>query len=135
MLPDVALNYASGTLQLMPQDDALATFTREWRTADAKIDWEQPAHQLDRLIRAANPWPVAWTTLDGDRMRILEAQPIDEVADLLGPGAVTLSGKRVLVGAGDGALQLVTIQPPGKRPMLATDWWRGQRSKIVTFWT
>jgi methionyl-tRNA formyltransferase len=135
MLPSVALDYAAGVLEPQPQDDATATYTREWTTADAEIDWQVSALQLDRLIRAANPWPVAWTTLNGDRLRILDALPVDSPADAPDSGVATLDGRRVLAGTADGALQIVTIQPPGKRPMPASDWWRGLRADSIVFGT
>ena len=66
MLPDVVQEWIAGRLIAREQDDALATYTREWTRADARIDWSTPAIQIERLIRAANPWPLC---LDNARWR------------------------------------------------------------------
>lgn len=128
ILPVVALNYMAGELLPVPQDDALATHTREWSTADAQIDWTQPAQQIERLVRAANPWPVAWT-MDGEtRLRILSARAVARThARQLPPGTVTMSTGTVAVTTPDAVVVLDEVQPAGKRGMPAGDWWRGTR--------
>ncbi len=128
MLPPTALRYVAGELSPIPQDDSLATITREWSTADARIDWSQPAATIERLVRAANPWPIAWTTDGETRLRIvvstlasgrsLTSQP---------PGTVTTRDGEVVVATPDGWLRLDLVQPAGKKAMPAADWWRGTR--------
>lgn len=128
MLPEVVARYVAGKLTTVEQDEDAATHTREWTTADAQIDWSLPAQQIERLVRAADPWPVAWTTDGEQRLRVIAAHVSDDPDD--GPevpGTTRLSSGAVVVATGDGALVLDQVQPAGKRAMSATDWWRGTR--------
>jgi methionyl-tRNA formyltransferase len=133
MLPDIILRYARGDLTPVAQDEASASYTREWSTADAQIDWRQSAVEIDRLIRAADPWPVAWTRLADQRVRILDAEPLDVAPVTPDPGTAIYSNKLLLAGTASGVLLLRTVQPPGKRPMPAADWWRGLRIERAHF--
>lgn len=127
MLPETMLAYANGRLVPREQDDEQATYTREWTTDDARIDWSMPARQIEQLIRAADPWPIAWTLFRGERLRILQASPSDAALDDSQPGSAALVGRELLVRCGDGALQITQVQPAGRRAMNAIDWWRGLR--------
>jgi methionyl-tRNA formyltransferase len=132
MLPSVLRDYVSGRIQLRDQDESLATHTREWTTEDARIDWQSSAVHIDRLIRASVPWPIAWTTLNDERLRVLSAIPGASTSSLAPPGSVRASNAGVFVSTGDGSLLLEQVQPAGKRAMTALDWWRGMRTQIVT---
>lgn len=121
-LPDVADGWIGGSVLAVPQDEDLATFTREWTKADARIDWSQSAVAIERLVRAARPWPVAWTTLDGSRVQIREAA-LSDVNDLA-PGVLASIAGRLFVGTGDGTLQLLTVQPESRSAMPADRWWQ-----------
>ncbi|MDQ3548384.1 MAG: methionyl-tRNA formyltransferase, partial [Chloroflexota bacterium] len=128
MLPDVAREYVADKRTPVPQDETLATHTREWSTADAEIDWSQPARQIERLVRAANPWPVAWTTDGVTRLRVLAGKvAAGPFAGDQPPGTLSVSAGHVEVATADGALVLDLVQPAGKRGMPAGDWWRGTR--------
>lgn len=132
MLPEVALAWERGEIQEREQDEASVTHTREWTTDDARIVWTQTASDIERLVRAANPWPVAWTTLDGERFRILAALSLAD-ADEGSPGEARQIDRSVVVQTGAGALRLDTVQPAGKRAMASLDWWRGLRRERATF--
>ena len=98
------------------------------RTADARVDWNQPARHVDRLIRACTPAPGSWTVLPSHDIR-LGLGPVQPAgADTLTPGEVRVEKARVLVGCGDRrSVELGEVRPPGKRPMRAADWARGMR--------
>jgi methionyl-tRNA formyltransferase len=96
----------------------------------ARIDWQQPAMAIDRLIRAATPRPGAWTDLAGARLKLGPLASATAAADPgppPGPGELRLSRSRVLVGTGSDPVELGDVQPHGKRPMRAADWARGLR--------
>jgi methionyl-tRNA formyltransferase len=133
LLPNVCKDWAVGALPAREQDESAASYTREWIKDDARIDWHAPADAIERLTRAAQPWPVAWTVADGERLQVLHAASswtqLDAVAP---PGSVRLAGGRVLVQTGTQPLELSVVQPAGKRPMAAADWWRGRRGEALT---
>lgn len=129
MLPAVALAYARGQREPVEQDDRVATYTREWTTADGRIDWGRPAIEIERLVRATTPWPVAWTTVDGERLRIVGARVADLESSPGPPGDVVLNSGLVIVHSGDADLILDQVQPAGKRVMPAIDWWRGRHGR------
>lgn len=107
--------WVAGQIAPQPQDEAVATHSRQFTKADGAIDWTQPAITLERQIRALNPWPRAFTFVDGKRFVLLLAQAISE-EETTGPGIVAGgAGKTLLVGTGDGTLRLDIVQPEGGR--------------------
>lgn len=94
---------------------------------DGRLDWKQPALAIGRRARGVTPEPGAWTTLDGQRVK-LEPVRLRPGSSGLEPGAVALEGKSVLVGTGSHAVELTRIQPSGKKMMAAADWARGMAS-------
>jgi methionyl-tRNA formyltransferase len=91
-----------------------------------RLDWSHDATALERTIRAGSPRPGAWTTVDGRRLKVLRARATD--AGVPGPpGRVDAEGR---VAAGDGALQLLEVQPEGKPPMPARAWLAGRRDTV-----
>lgn len=100
------------------QNDAAATYAHKIKTSDAGIDWQRPAAELARLVRAFNPVPGAYFMLDDDRIKCWQAAvaPTDEspVGTILAADA-----DGVVVACGEGALRLIELQRPGKRPVSA----------------
>jgi len=75
-------------------------------------------------VRGCNPAPGAWTTFRGERLKVLAVRLTDEE---LKPGELQATKSSVKVGTGSKAVELVTVQPQGKKPMAAADWARGVR--------
>ena len=113
-----------GTALVEPQHGE-PSYAGKLSVVDGTIDWSLPAETIDRRIRAVSPEPGASTTLDGQRFKILQAAPAREATALL-PGQVDLVERRVLVGTGEGAIELERVTPFGKAPMPAADWYRGR---------
>jgi len=114
---------ADGSLVPEPQDSDRATYASKLSKAEARIDWSRAAADIDRLVRAFDPWPVAETGLAGQTLRIWAAEPLAG-GDGAGasPGAVAAAGKAGIdVATGEGLLRITRLQPPGKRPMSAAD--------------
>lgn len=103
-----------GHLGSETQDDDSSTYAYMLKKSDGIIDWSQSAHQIDRQIRALNPWPGVWTQMQGKRIKILKALVSDMSSDFK---PATLINKNGHVVCGDGVLQLQTVQPEGKKPM------------------
>ena len=93
---------------------------------DARIDWARPAESVLAQIRGVTPEPGAFTEVDEVRVKVLDAVG-DHDGTTLAPGSFELRGGRLLAGTGTVAIELVTVQPSGKRPMSGVDWWRGRR--------
>ena len=91
---------------------------------EARIDWSSGQTRVDRLVRAMTPRPGAWTTLNGVRY-IISKCSISQAK--LPPGSVSKNGDRLLVGTGDGSIEVFSLQPSGKRMMTAAEWLRGAR--------
>ena len=92
---------------------------------DGRLDWQQPALAIGRRARGVTPEPGAWTTLDGQRIK-LEPVILRPDDPALKPGQLSPAGKSVLVGTGSHPVELTRVQPSGKKMMTAADWARGQ---------
>lgn len=115
----------AGTVVARPQDDT-ATYAPKIDKHDARIDWQQPAHVIDRQIRAHTPAPGAWTMMGQDRVKVgpvTQASPEGSSPDH--PGHVVVTKRGVFVGTGTDPVQLGQMQVPGKKMMSASDWARG----------
>ena len=115
---------ADGTAATRPQEGE-PTLAPKLTIADAALDFTQAADRVLDRFRGTTPEPGAHTTVDGQRLKVLAAMRGPDAA--LAPGALRLDGRDVLVGTGDGTIIVRTVQPAGKGPMAATDWWRGLR--------
>lgn len=123
VVPAELERWASGDLRATPQDERLATHVRPFRRADGWIDWRRSAVEIDRQVRALQPWPGAWTTLDERRVHVRRAAPVAGIDDV--PIGAILPGERPLVACGVGALALEIVQPEGRPAMAAEAWRRG----------
>jgi methionyl-tRNA formyltransferase len=120
---------ADGSLVPSPQDDSQANYAHKLAKAEAEIDWSRPAVEIDRLIRAFDPWPVAQTRLEGVSLRLWGCEPTARVAPAASaPGQVLAAGKAGIdVATGAGVLRLTRLQPPGKKPMSAAEFLNARR--------
>ena len=91
---------------------------------DGRLDWQQPALAVNRRARGVTPEPGAWTTLEGQRIKLEPVKLRPEIKDLA-PGNIRVDGKSVLVGTGSHAVELGRVQPAGKKMMSSADWARG----------
>ena len=105
-----------------PQPDTGATYAPKLTRDDARIDWTREAAELDRRVRALNPWPGTGTTMDGVALKVLAARP---EAGAGVPG--TVLDDALLVACGTGALRLTSVQVPGRAAMPAEAFLRGRR--------
>ena len=120
---------AAGTLDGELQDDELATYAHKLGKADARIDWARPAAELDRLIRAFNPWPLAHARWQDQPLKIWAARP---EAGSGQPGEILDCSKLgLLVACGDGALRLTRLQLPGGKPLAFTDLYNARREQFA----
>lgn len=122
-VPAQLARWAVGDLGARAQDETRATHVHPFTRADGLIDWSRPAIEIDRQVRALQPWPGAWTLLDGRRLHVRRAVPIPGASEAA-PGTL-LDTNPPAVATGDGALQLEVVQPEGRPTMPADAWRRG----------
>ncbi|WCH95818.1 methionyl-tRNA formyltransferase [Streptomyces moderatus] len=115
-----------GTLKAVPQPADGITLAPKVNVEDAHIDWSAPSLRVDRLVRGCTPAPGAWTTFRGERLKLIQVQPVPGRDDLA-PGALSVGKNNVYVGTGSYAVELLWVQAQGKKPMRAADWARGVR--------
>ncbi|MCJ1694358.1 methionyl-tRNA formyltransferase [Rathayibacter caricis] len=120
---------AAGTALAVPQSGEV-TLAPKLDVSDGRLDWSAPSARVLALIRGTTPEPGASAAVGDARLKVLAARAVQE-APTLEPGRVLVEQGRTLVGTGDGAVELVTVQPAGKRPMAAADWARGLRESTV----
>ncbi|HEY9183555.1 MAG TPA: methionyl-tRNA formyltransferase, partial [Gammaproteobacteria bacterium] len=108
-----------GTSIPTPQRDDLATTAPKIAKAEAALDWRVPAVELERRVRAFNPWPVAEARLaDGRRLRVWDASVVADAAAAVPPGTILIADRAGIdVATGRGVLRLRKIQPPSARVM------------------
>lgn len=120
---------AAGTLQPEPQDDALATYAHKLSKDEARIDWRRPAVELERLVRAFNPWPICHTTLGGEALKVHAARLGAGQGE---PGHILEASRNGLtVACGEGALSLTRLQLPGGKPLDFADLYNSRREQFA----
>lgn len=115
---------AEGTAHTTPQSGEV-TVAPKLNLEDGRLDWSREALAIVNHVRGVTPEPGAFTTLDGARLKVLDAA-VARDAPRLAPGRFALEGKRVLVGTATDPIEVVTVLPAGKKAMAAADWWRGR---------
>jgi methionyl-tRNA formyltransferase len=124
LLVRVVAGLADGTARAERQAGDI-TFAPKLVLEDGRIDWSADAGTVANLIRGVTPEPGAFTTLGGSSLKVLAAA-IARDAPRLAAGEFTMDGRRLLVGTATDPIELLTVQPAGKKPMVAADWWRGR---------
>jgi methionyl-tRNA formyltransferase len=127
LVRDALPRFVAGELRAKPQVSEGVTAAGKITTDEAHIDpTRHPAAAVLRAVRAFDPRPGAWTTLDGERFKVWGAVPAAGEAE---PGVAVADEDRVLLGCADGPIELVEVQPAGKPRMAAADWMRGRRGE------
>jgi len=134
-LKEVLPQIAAGTIALTAQTSETVSQAPKLHRGDAKIDWTAMASDIENAVCAFNPEPYAYSNIDGLDIKILQARAIVGAPDLHSqPAQLHFNESRVLVTCGAGtALELIEVQPAGKKAMAAIDWFRGLRSETMRF--
>ena len=123
LLAEVVDAIAAGTATASPQHGE-PTFAPKLGIDDARLDWTRPAGEVRDRFRGVTPEPGAWTSVDDQRLKVLELADAPDAA-ALAPGEITSAGRSILIGTGTTPLELRRVQPAGRTAMAAGDWWRG----------
>jgi len=121
---EVVAGIADGTAVAVPQSGT-PTLAPKLALDDGLLDWAEPVDRVFARFRGVTPEPGAHTTVDGLRVKVLEASPTEE--EPLVPGEIVATKRTLLIGTATHPLAVARVQPAGKGAMSAVDWWRGQR--------
>jgi methionyl-tRNA formyltransferase len=120
---------AGQTLSATKQDDSLATYAKKLTKQEAAIDWNEPATVIERKIRGYQPWPIAHTEFDGNVVKVWQAQVIEGKGT---PGTILSADKSgITVATGEQAIQITSLQPQGKKAMMAADFINGRADWVT----
>ncbi len=126
MLGEVLPRYVAGELVPTPQATEGVTIIKRFKKEDGRLDWAMPAIDLERRIRAFDPWPGTATTYRGERLDLLSGAVLESSEGAAGAlGTVIAHGRDVAVVTGEGLLVLRQVRPAGRKPMAAADFVRG----------
>jgi len=130
-LAEAMTGLAAGRIAPRPQDESAATLAPRIRKADAVIDWSSDARDLERRVRAFDPWPTAFTLAGEEPLRVLRAEALDDAPPRRpapAPGTVLRAGASgIEIQAGSGRLRILRLQRPGRQPMNAREFLNGRR--------
>ncbi|MBP2401878.1 methionyl-tRNA formyltransferase [Streptomyces syringium] len=115
-----------GTLKAVQQPADGISLAPKINVEDAQLDWSAPALRVDRVVRGCAPAPGAWTLFRGERLKVMSVAPAPDRTGLA-PGEIAAAKNSLHVGTGSHAVELLWVQPQGKKPMKAADWARGVR--------
>ena len=129
LLVDVVDALADGRARAVPQDESAVTYAARLEKDEGLIDWALDAEEIHNRVRGLQPWPMAWTYLDGRRLVIVQTRRVTEgVGEAAGPGTVLAVLRDALrVSTGSGPLDITALQPEGRRVMTARDFVAGSR--------
>ncbi len=114
-----------GTLEAREQQAEGVSLAPKILVEDAQVDWSEPAIAVDRRVRACTPFPGAWTTYAGERVKLGAVRTVGR--ERLQPGLLEVTKNAVFVGTATGPVQLGRVKAFGKKEMDAADWARGAR--------
>lgn len=129
LLTETLDKYLKGEITPQKQDESKMSHQPMLDKEMARVDWNRTAEEISRLVRGFNPWPCAFTTLDGGNLKIYMAKPADMDAAGNAPGTVVESSARkgLFVACGDGVVEIIEMQAPNAKRMAAKAYLMGKR--------
>jgi methionyl-tRNA formyltransferase (EC 2.1.2.9) len=122
---------AAGTAKPEVQDEALVTYAEKLSKEEARVDWSLSAAQLERCIRAFNPWPMSYIVIDEQPVKIWQASVINTPTNAA-PGTILEANRQgIQVATGEGILNLLSLQPAGKKAMGVQDLLNSRREWFI----
>jgi methionyl-tRNA formyltransferase len=127
LLVDVVEQLAAGAATEIPQDESRATYAPKILKTEGPIDWSMPARRIHNLVRGLQPWPLGSTTIGGSRYLIHRTRVSGESSDAPSGTVVRAAGETLAVATGDGLIEIVQVQPEGRRPMTTREFLSGHK--------
>jgi len=129
ILSDTIDGYLKGVISLKEQDHAHATFCRTLTREDGEIDWNQDCRKIERKIRAYDPWPSAWTEVNGKRVKLLASRIRPNDASYAPGAKFVYNGHPSIKCDHNTVLEITRVQPEGKNPMDGDEFTKGNEWK------
>ena len=121
----------SGTAKPEVQDETLVSYAEKLSKEEARIDWSLSAVQLERCIRAFNPWPISWLEIDEQPVKVWRASVSTDTSSAEPGTIMAVSKLGIQMATGDGILNLESLQPAGKKAMSAQDLLNSRREWFI----
>ncbi|NLM68246.1 MAG: methionyl-tRNA formyltransferase [Enterococcus sp.] len=122
----------AGKLKATPQDEALVTFSPNITREQEAIDWQKTAQEIDWQVRGMRPWPVAFTTYQGTRWKILSVKPLAETTTKAAGTIIERTKETLKIACGQGSvLALEQLQPAGKGVQAIAEFLNGSGQKVA----
>lgn len=125
LLTETLRGLEAGTITPRKQDDAAATYAPILKKEDGRVDWTRSARAISNQARGFDPWPGAFTKFRGELLQLRRVRAVEESAG--GPGRIEVAGRALKVACGEGGLEVLELQPEGKRRMTAPEFLNGRR--------
>lgn len=132
LLLEVLDKIENNTVHLLTQDNNLATYASKISKEDGMLNWQLRAVELERMVRAFNPWPVAFTVINDANVRIWQALALPSYAASEPGTIIAVSENGIDIATGEGVLRLLKIQLPGKKALPIKDVLHGQWGQVLT---
>lgn len=129
LLVETLPKYLAGEIMPMPQNESQTTYSKILKKEDGHIDWSRPAKEIERMVRALNPWPGAYAFWQRNEKKlkidILKAQMAKNEEQKVKTGTVILENRKLLVQTGNGLLEIIELQLESKKPTNAQSFLNG----------
>ena len=122
----------TGSLTPLPQDHSKATYAPPLKKEDGRIDWKRPAEEIDRQVRAFNPWPGAFTRWENRLLKVYRGEVRKGISRTGGGSVVWVGSDFIEVETGSGSLLIREVQLEGRRRMNARDFLSGHSVPVGT---
>jgi methionyl-tRNA formyltransferase len=122
----------TGRANPLPQEDHLATYAAKIHKEEAMINWHEPATVIDRQIRAFHPWPIAYTYLNGQLLKVWQAEVVSlETSGHIPGQIISVSDHGIEVATSQGVIRLLTVQIPGGKPISTRNYLNARSKNII----
>lgn len=122
---------AKGTVEPVVQDETLVTYAEKLSKEEARLDWTLSACQLERCIRAFNPWPMSYFLVEEQPVKVWQAVALDEPTNAAPGTLISADKKGIKIATGDGILNILQLQPAGKKAMSVQDILNSRREWFI----
>jgi len=133
ILPATLKEYLAGELEAQPQKEEEASYVPTLKKEDGRINWQRPAEDIERLVRAYNPWPGTYATANGEIIKIIAVDHAIIPENGRRPGEVFVHQKKLAVQCGQDSLLILKLQASGKKILASEDFQRGRQLEAFDF--